>query len=125
MPSFEQFAGVDFDAPVAPGWIGRADGLEDLDLDDLSNNVVPPTPLGELCCVDAGDWLIRAYTALSVDCTCPADLEGDGSVGYGDLLRLLATWGPCAECPGDLDGSGDVGFGDFTMLIAQWGECSP
>jgi hypothetical protein len=28
---------------------------------------------------------------------CPADLDGDGFVGIGDLLTLLANWGPCPE----------------------------
>jgi hypothetical protein len=53
---------------------------------------------------------------------CPADLDGSGDVGFGDLLLLLAAWGPCC-CPEDLDGSGDVGFGDLLLLLASWGPC--
>ncbi len=28
--------------------------------------------------------------------SCPEDLDGDGVVGVGDLIFLLAAWGPCA-----------------------------
>ncbi|MCH8153297.1 MAG: hypothetical protein IH830_13105 [Planctomycetes bacterium] len=28
---------------------------------------------------------------------CPADLDGDGSVGTFDLQILLGAWGPCCE----------------------------
>ncbi|MBT8484472.1 MAG: S8 family serine peptidase [Phycisphaerales bacterium] len=58
--------------------------------------------------------------ALDVDEPLAGDLDGDGLVGFGDLLTLLAAWGPCAECPADLDGSGDVGFADLVMLISMW-----
>ncbi len=27
--------------------------------------------------------------------TCPADIDGDDSVGFSDLLGLLTAWGPC------------------------------
>jgi outer membrane protein assembly factor BamB len=54
----------------------------------------------------------------------PADLDGDGSVGFGDLLIVLASWGDCpappAECPADLDGSGDVGFADLLLVLSNW-----
>ena len=28
---------------------------------------------------------------------CPEDIDGDGMVGVGDLLAVLAAWGPCEE----------------------------
>ena len=50
------------------------------------------------------------------------DLNGDGIVGVGDLLILLASWGPCkGDCPADLDGNGFVGIGDLLILLANWG----
>ncbi len=59
---------------------------------------------------------------------CPsqgADLDGNGSVGIGDLLILLGSWGPCpqppAACPADLDGDGAVGISDLLILLSQWG----
>ncbi|MHC5115251.1 MAG: hypothetical protein ACYTGP_12580 [Planctomycetota bacterium] len=54
---------------------------------------------------------------------CPADLDGSGDVGFGDILQIIASWGPCPGCPADLDGSGDVGFGDILQIIASWGPC--
>lgn len=52
---------------------------------------------------------------------CPADLDGNGSVGAGDLGILLAAWGTAG--PGNLDGLGVVGSGDLAILFAAWGPC--
>lgn len=59
---------------------------------------------------------------------CPADFNGDGAVGFGDLTDLLAAWGPCTcpgpiACPEDLTGDDAVGFADLTDLLAAWGPC--
>lgn len=59
---------------------------------------------------------------------CPADLDGDGSVGPGDLAIVLASWSVgsgCSDCTGDLDGDGAVDAGDLTALLAAWGPCGP
>jgi len=50
----------------------------------------------------------------------PADLNGDGVVGTGDLGILLAAWGS-TNADADLDGSGTVGTGDLGILLAAWG----
>jgi 6-phosphogluconolactonase (cycloisomerase 2 family) len=52
---------------------------------------------------------------------CPADLDGDGQVGAGDLTVLLAAWGE--RGPADLDGDGHVEAGDLATLLAAWGPC--
>lgn len=54
---------------------------------------------------------------------CLGDLDGNGSVGAGDLLALLASWGPCEGCPADFDGNGAVGAADLLILLANWGIC--
>jgi len=59
---------------------------------------------------------------LSLGAGCPADLDGLGSVGSGDLGILLAAWGSSGG-PADLDGSGTVGSGDLGILLAAWGDC--
>jgi hypothetical protein len=51
----------------------------------------------------------------------PCDLNGDGEVGVGDFLALLAAWGPNPGHPADFDGSGDVGVTDFLILLGNWG----
>lgn len=52
---------------------------------------------------------------------CPADLNGDGEVGPGDLAILVGQWG--SDDIGDIDGSGDTGPGDLAVLIGSWGPC--
>ncbi|MEE8155689.1 MAG: hypothetical protein V3T53_12115, partial [Phycisphaerales bacterium] len=54
---------------------------------------------------------------------CPADLDGDGSVGAADLLDLLFNWGPCPGCAADFDGNDTVGASDLLALLANWGPC--
>ncbi len=54
----------------------------------------------------------------------PADLNGDGVVGAGDLIILLGNWGRCADCgdcPADLDGDCTVGATDLIILLGDWG----
>ncbi|MCA9286332.1 MAG: hypothetical protein KDA22_13995 [Phycisphaerales bacterium] len=54
-----------------------------------------------------------------------ADLDGDCTVGGGDIGILLADWGPCpvgGTCQSDLDGDGVVGGSDLGVLLAAWGE---
>ena len=78
----------------------------------VTNAVIPTTELSSV------SVLLNQCVSL------PADLDDDGSVGFTDLLILLASWGDCpdppAECPADLDGSGGVGFGDLLILLASW-----
>ncbi|MEC9374161.1 MAG: hypothetical protein VYC34_09970, partial [Planctomycetota bacterium] len=51
---------------------------------------------------------------------CPADLDGDGSVGAADLGALLGSWGMSG--PADFDGGG-VGASDLGHLLGSWGPC--
>ncbi|NNF43962.1 MAG: hypothetical protein HKN62_13145 [Phycisphaerales bacterium] len=67
--------------------------------------------------------LARLKLEALLAASCPADLDGDASVGFSDLLRMLAFWGVCEGCPEDLDGSGDVGFTDLLMVLGSWGDC--
>lgn len=52
---------------------------------------------------------------------CPADLDGDGSVGASDLANLLGSWGGSGAA--DLDNSGEVSAGDLALLLGSWGPC--
>ncbi len=52
---------------------------------------------------------------------CPADLDGNGEVGPGDLAILLANWG--GDDVGDFDGDCIVGPADLAFLLAEWGDC--
>ena len=50
------------------------------------------------------------------------DFNGDGDVGCFDLEYLLGNWGPCPTCLGDLDGDGVVGSADLAILLGTWGN---
>ncbi len=53
---------------------------------------------------------------------CPADLNGDGIVGFADVLTILAAWGdPGGDA--DLDASGTVDLADLLIVLAVWGPC--
>ena len=51
----------------------------------------------------------------------PADLDGNGSVGGGDLAILLNAWGACTACAADIDGNGEVNGADLATLLSSWG----
>jgi len=56
---------------------------------------------------------------------CVEDLDGTGDVGFGDILRIIAAWGPCgAPCPEDLSDNGNVDFADILAVIGAWGPCA-
>ena len=53
----------------------------------------------------------------------PADVAppgGDGIVGVGDFLAVLADWGLAGPRPTDIDGSGVVGIDDFLAVLSAW-----
>jgi uncharacterized membrane protein len=54
---------------------------------------------------------------------CAEDVDGDGAIGFADLLAILAAWGPCPGCAEDVTGDGTVGFADLLAALAAWGEC--
>lgn len=70
-----------------------------------------------------GLGVFRAFVirpAVSAD--CPADIDGDGSVAFGDLTLVLGAWGS-ADAAADLDGSGLVDISDLLALLTAWGPC--
>lgn len=75
----------------------------------------------------SAEYSLSAGFVYVVETTsCPADLDGDGTVGVTDLLQVLAAWGPCVDCsscPADLDGDCEVGVTDLLMQLAAWGPC--
>ena len=52
------------------------------------------------------------------------DADADGNVGFGDILAILAAWGPCpdppAACPADVNNDGEVSFADILDVLANW-----
>jgi choice-of-anchor B domain-containing protein len=62
---------------------------------------------------------------LDIDLGVIGDVNGDGLVGFDDLLILLSEWGDCpdppADCPADLDEDGIIGFQDLLIMLSNWG----
>lgn len=54
---------------------------------------------------------------------CAEDVDGDGAVGFSDILAVLGAWGPCGGCPEDIDGDGVVGFAEILRILGAWGGC--
>ncbi|MFK7961965.1 MAG: hypothetical protein AB8G96_15735 [Phycisphaerales bacterium] len=54
---------------------------------------------------------------------CPTDLDGSGTVDFGDLLAILSSWGPCDACPADFNMSGTVDFNDLLAVLSSFGPC--
>ncbi|MBT8485536.1 MAG: hypothetical protein HKO59_01710 [Phycisphaerales bacterium] len=91
-----------------------------------------PTLIGTLMCGNTlafnpvvGPWTDGGGNTLDGACPCPADIDYDGVVGFGDLLGVLARWGPCLGwgCEADIDDNGDIGFGDLLAVLSTWGPC--
>lgn len=68
-----------------------------------------------------GWGLTITRAAAEVPRCLAGDLDGDGVVGFADLVALLSAWGACADdCPADLDGDGHVAFADILLLLSDW-----
>lgn len=119
-------------------WHGTAKSAEDLHqavVDQLGPQFIQTETTG----IDdvTGDIVGVAYTTdgmfmiphavmwtWTVD--CPADLDGDGTVGGADLAILLGEWGVCSfglSCPSDLTGDLMVGADDLAIMLGAWGGC--
>jgi hypothetical protein len=87
---------------------------------DCNANGVPDS-----CDIESGTSADANGDSIPDECAppCPADISGDGAIGFADLLAVLAAWGPCPACPEDLDGDGAVGFADLLTVLAEWGPC--
>ena len=105
--------------PFGPGPVHDGDGCQ---RDRNAVLVLPERAWEDACALQvSGDWVIRAV----VDCAvpCRGDLDGSGVVDFGDVLLVLARWGPCEDCPEDLDDSGEIDFIDVLIVLGEWGAC--
>lgn len=79
------------------GWEGNAQALE---FDSPGNLYTARSDL-LLIDPDTGDATLIGSTGVSdirgmaAIVSCPQDLDGNGEVDFGDLLDILAHWGPC------------------------------
>jgi len=67
---------------------------------------------------------IDGVRVIVYDCdeSIPGDVDGDGIVGFQDLLAVLSAWGTCppGPCPADVNGDGEVGFADVLEVLSLW-----
>jgi hypothetical protein len=125
--------GAGFVTPDDPCAVYDVDQDGDVDPDDYAGFLLVYTgPLED--CNDNGELDITEIIMGKVadedgngvpdECeACDADITGDETVDFQDLLNLLAAWGPCPACPEDLDGDNLVGFQDLLLLLSAWGPC--
>lgn len=92
--------------------LGNERFFDDPDTVDGGNGTAPIVDLGA---IEVGAPPLPEPGGLA------ADMNGDGTVGMGDLLMVLAAFGPCEGCPQDLDGDGMVGFPDVLEILEWWG----
>jgi hypothetical protein len=114
----EDMATVTYDLPddLAP-WIG----VGTIDLMAVAQMIVADEPPGVIEFSAAGSVTYTATYDYDEVPPCPADLDGDGSVGIDDLLRVLSGWGGPG---GDVDGDGTTDIVDLLAVLAAWGQCS-
>ncbi|MDE2887463.1 MAG: hypothetical protein OXR72_04555 [Gemmatimonadota bacterium] len=67
--------------------------------------------------------LLSPADAASRPVTSP-DFDGDGTVGFGDLVLFAGAFGSSAK-EFDLDGDGVVGFSDFVIFASRFGRAVP
>jgi hypothetical protein len=90
---------------------------------DVDANVVASLILDEIGVSLLGQ-IASTAEGVRVVPPCPADLDGDGAVGGGDLALFLGEWGPClAGCAADFNADGVVNGEDFGTLLSEWGAC--
>ena len=64
-----------------------------------------------------------SYSMELVPDDCPNDIDGNGSIGFTDVLAILNAWGPCPGCRADVSGNDDADFLDVLTVLGAWGAC--
>lgn len=48
---------------------------------------------GPIVMPGSSSWFVACADVIPA---CTGDVDGDGEIGFGDLLEVLAQWGPCS-----------------------------
>lgn len=93
------------------GWVSFSESFPTIDLAVSINGIY---------CNDTVLWIVAKPQPSN-----PYDLDGDGTVGGGDLAIVLGAWGPCPQGGGcqqaDFNGDGAVNGADLSLLLGAWG----
>jgi hypothetical protein len=68
----------------------------------------------------AYEWQRTCLTNIS---RSSPGVAGDGVTNLGDLLAVIAGWGPCDQCNADVNNDDVVNVFDLLAVIAGWGAC--
>jgi hypothetical protein len=94
-------------------------GTEYIEINGVTNRALSVQAFGYA----AGPATV-SYTGTALPgCFDPADIDRDGVVAVGDLLVVLAAWGPCPPvgfCAADIDGGGAVEVTDLLAVLGSW-----
>ena len=103
--------------PPLPDGFGFGSYTAAIDVDPVNDPTPDPADLYNAA------FMIRGTPAQLV-LPCPWDCaDGNGTVGIGDFLALLAQWGQIgASCDFGLGAPG-VGIDEFLAVLANWGPC--
>ena len=86
-------------------------------LDCNRDGVVDVNDMNCACGTGLGDSILDAIDSVA------GDLDGDGTVDFGDFLEMSQNFGDEGEyTDGDLNCDGLVDFGDYLILSANFGE---
>jgi hypothetical protein len=109
------------------------DGTTNLQVADL--NLLPGTHSLKVTVVDPTDWVrdevernavmkqLVSWAVQIEEAQCPADINGDNTVGIADLLEIIDAWGACGGCSADVNDDSVVNVTDLLLLINAWGPC--
>ena len=93
-------------------------------LGHVGTRYLDATALSDLYTMSTGVFVQGRVDAIVIDrVSCNGlteDLDGDGMIGFGDLVLLLSNFGPCDSCPADFNGNGSVDFEDLVRLLSAW-----
>jgi len=73
--------------------------------------------------------VFKAYQMVTTTPTCAYDLNGDKTIGIGDVVVLVNNWNAKNADPAwdqkkfaDLNKDGEIGIGDVVVLVNNWGK---
>jgi hypothetical protein len=110
---------------------------DDFDCDGGDCECDPTDPVGACCfgtdCFEStepecsgngGEWQGDNTTCELGTCgvTCPADVDGNGSVDVSDILAIVGAWGS-NDPAADVNGDGTVNVSDILEVVSSWGPC--
>ncbi|PCJ82028.1 MAG: hypothetical protein COA49_03445 [Bacteroidetes bacterium] len=100
-------------APITLGY-----SANNTDCDDTSNTIYPGA-IGTGAGLDNNcDGTVSGAEIL----TCPADVNGDGTLTVSDLLLILSDFGCTSGCSSDVNGDGSVTVADVLEFLSVFGS---